>query len=90
MRRIILIAALIVALMAAVKDGRVARKAGLTGSCTAVSAPKDQETGDWQRCTSGKLEGAPDLTRQGCSAVSFVGKSEYWRCPARIDSGPGA
>jgi hypothetical protein len=84
MRRIILIAALIVALMAAVKDGRIAREAGLTGSCTPVATPAGQETGDWQRCTSGKLEGAPDLTRQGCKRVGTGGASVYWRCQAQL------
>ena len=86
MRRIILIAALIVALMASVKDGRVARKAGLIGSCTAVSAPVGRETGDWQRCTSGKLEGAPDLTRQGCKQAGTNGSSVYWDCQAQLAS----
>ena len=86
MRRIILIAALLVALMAAVKDGRIAREAGLTGSCTAVSVPAGQESGDWQRCTSGKLEGAPDLTRQGCKRASADGPAVYWRCQAQLAS----
>jgi hypothetical protein len=88
MRRIVLIAALIAALMVAVKDGRIAREAGLTGTCTAVSAPVGQETGDWQRCSSGKLEGAPDLTRQGCKQAGTNGSSVYWRCQAQLASGP--
>ena len=86
MSRILLTAALIVALMAAVKDGRVGRHAGLTGSCAAVAAPVGQEPGDWQRCTPGKLAGAPDLTRQGCTRVGTAGTSVYWRCQAALAS----
>jgi hypothetical protein len=88
MKGVLVSAAVVVALMGAIKDGRVLRKAGLTGHCTAVAAPSGQ-TGDWQRCTAGKLEGAPNLSRQGCTATSTVGKTEYWRCPAPIGSAPG-
>lgn len=76
---------LIVALMVAVKDGRVLRAAGMTGVCHAVSSPHGED-GAWQACAPGKLEGAPDLTRQGCRSVQFVGKTEYWHCPAAIES----
>ena len=88
MSRILVTAALIVALMAAVKDGRVARHAGLTGSCSAVTAPAGQEPGNWERCTPGRLAGAPDLTRQGCILVGAVGSSMYWRCEAALASAP--
>jgi hypothetical protein len=88
MKGVLVSAAVVIALMAAIKDGRVLRQAGLTGKCTAVAAPQG-ETGEWQRCTPGKLEGAPNLTRQGCTAASTVGKAEYWHCPAPIGSAPG-
>jgi hypothetical protein len=86
MRRILLTAALIAALMAAVKDGRITRQAGLTGSCAAVAAPVGEQPGDWQRCTPGKVTGAPDLTRQGCTRVGVSGASVYWRCEAQLAS----
>ena len=89
MSRILLTAALIVCLMAAVKDGRIARSAGLAGSCTAVAAPVGQEPGDWELCTPGKLAGAPDLTRQGCTRMGVSGTSVYWRCQAALASAPG-
>ncbi len=89
MRGVIVAAALIFVLMVVIKDGRVLRQAGLTGGCRPVATPKDQD-GDWQACDPGKLQGAPDLTRQGCKSVSFLGKTEYWRCPAGIGAGPGA
>ena len=85
----VLAAALVIAsLMFAIKDGRILRAAGLTGGCAAVAAPSGA-SGDWQRCTSGKLEGAPNLSRSGCVVVSSKGKIEYWRCPGAIESKPG-
>ena len=88
MKGVIVAAALILAVMAVIKDGRLLRSAGLAGSCVSVAAPRG-ETGGWQRCTSGKLQGAPNLSRQGCAVASSVGKTEFWRCPAQIGSAPG-
>jgi hypothetical protein len=88
MRGVFLGAVLILLVMVAIKDGRLLREAGLTGGCRPVAAPKGLD-GDWQACDPGKLQGAPDLTRQGCSSVSFVAKTEYWRCLAGIGAGPG-
>jgi len=88
MRGVLLAAVLIVALMVAIKDGRLLREAGLTGGCRAVATPKGQD-GDWLACDPGKLQGAPDLSRQSCKSVSFLGKTEYWRCPAGIQGGTG-
>jgi hypothetical protein len=76
---------LIFALMLVIKDGRASRNLGLTGRCQAVAAPRGVD-GVWEACKPGRLEGAPDLSRQGCKSVSFVGKRELWRCPASIKS----
>ena len=88
MKSVIVAAALILAVMVVIKDGRLFNNAGLSGSCAAVATPRG-ETGAWQKCTAGKLQGAPSLTRQGCTAISRAGKAEFWRCPARIGSAPG-
>lgn len=88
MIRVFAVAIVILGLMLAVKDGRILRKAGLTGGCTTVAAPATQD-GEWRACKPGKLQGAPDLTRQGCTSQSVVGKIEYWHCPASIASGQG-
>jgi hypothetical protein len=85
MRGVLVAAVLIFALMVVIKDGRTFRHLGLTGACHAVAAPTGQD-GAWEACEPGKLEGAPDLSRHGCKPVSFVGKREYWRCPAGIKS----
>jgi hypothetical protein len=82
---VLLAAVLIFALMVVIKDGRAMRNLGLTGSCHPVAAPAGQ-TGAWEACNPGRLEGLPDLSRHGCKSVSVIGKREYWRCPAGIKS----
>jgi len=88
MRGVLVAAVLVFALMVAVKDGRLMHKAGLKGGCTTIQT-EASETGTWQACTPGKLQGSPDLSRQSCTSVKKVGKTEYWQCPAGIQSGHG-
>jgi hypothetical protein len=87
--RIVLVGAVLVAAMVAIKDGRILRDAGLTGSCSSVVAPPGQHT-FWQACKKGRLEGRPDLSRQGCTAVTIRNAVEWWRCPASIGSNRAA
>ena len=87
--RILIVALLIVGVMLAVKDGRVLRDAGLTGSCSSVALPTGQ-SGYWKACREGKLSGRPDLSREGCSPRGVSGRLEYWRCPAPLGSSRGA
>ena len=69
----------IVAVMVALKDGRVLHSSGLTGSCSRVAQTADAE---YEACKPGKLEGRPDLTKRGCKSVGFKGNLQYWRCQA--------
>jgi hypothetical protein len=85
MRGVLVGAVVIFALMLVIRDGRASRNLGLTGSCHPITAPAGKD-GAWEACDPGKLEGAPDLSRQGCKSVKLVGKREYWRCPASIKS----
>jgi hypothetical protein len=78
--------ALIVAVMVAIKDGRALRETGLVASCFAVAAPVGQ-SGFWEACRPGKLEGRPNLGRRSCKSAGLVGNLEYWRCPSQIESG---
>ena len=89
MRAVLVIAAVVFALMLVIKDGRLLRQTGLSGSCVGVATPKGQ-TGSWVKCTSGKLQGAPNLSRQSCKSVETVGKVEYWTCPVKLQAGPNA
>jgi hypothetical protein len=84
--RIVLAAVLIFGVMVAVKDGRLLRAAGLTGSCAVIQTAADGE--QMEACSSGKLEGAPDLSKNGCSADGLYAGRIYWRCPAAIVSTP--
>jgi hypothetical protein len=84
--RILIVAALAVAVMVAVKDGRILRHAGLTASCQMVGAPTPGGT-VVEACSQGKLEGRPDLSRHGCKARGINGRLEYWDCPATVGAG---
>jgi hypothetical protein len=84
--RIVFVAALIVTVMLAVKDGRVLKDAGLTGSCRVVQTAANGE--QMEACSSGKLEGAPDLSRNGCTDTGLYAGRVYWRCPAPVVSAP--
>jgi hypothetical protein len=89
LKPIFVVAACIFALMLVIKDGRVLRTSGLTGSCATVagSAAADA-TGNAvvEACKPGKLEGRPNLTKRNCTAVGIAGKLEYWRCPADLQA----
>ena len=87
--RMFLAATLVVAVMLAVKDGRLLRDAGLTGSCSSIPAPGATHA-YWQACKKGRLDGRPDLSRQGCKAVAVKQGLEWWRCPASLGSSRAA
>ena len=84
--RIAVVAVAIAAVMFAVKDGRVLRDVGLTGSCSVVQTAADGE--QMEACSSGKLEGAPDLSKNGCTDAGPFRGRVYWRCPAPVASAP--
>jgi hypothetical protein len=85
-KRIVFAGVLVLALMIVIKDGRVLKDIGLTGVCSHAQTFADGS--QLQACRSGKLAGAPDLSRQGCTETGPAGKYEYWRCPAGVASGP--
>jgi hypothetical protein len=79
--KILLVGMVVLAVMVAIKDGRVLRATDLTGSCALVStAPNGVEL---KSCHSGKLHGAPNLSGRGCTDVGAVGGKTYWRCPPK-------
>ena len=81
--RVVVVASLIVGLMAAVKDGRLLRTTGLTGTCHVIQTVSDGS--EIASCSPGKLEGAPDLSHRGCKLAGPNGAAQYWRCPAGFD-----
>jgi hypothetical protein len=85
-KRIVFIGVVLAAGMGAIKDGRILRNAGLTGSCAVAQTLGNGE--QIEACSSGKLEGAPDLTRNGCTDAGLYAGLVYWRCPAPVVSAP--
>jgi hypothetical protein len=84
--RIALAAVVIATGMFAVKNGRVLRAAGLTGSCSVVQTTADGQ--QMEACSSGKLEGAPNLSGNRCTDAGSVAGRVYWSCPAQVQSAP--
>jgi hypothetical protein len=85
--RIVIAAVLVIVALAAVKNGWVLRRSGLLGSCKVYATTS---TGSqWELCSSGTIDGRPDLSGSGCSAGSTSGKLQYWYCPTSIASSPG-
>ena len=80
--RVLVVAVLILGLMVAIKDGRLARSAGLTGACWTLKSSSDGSELDV--CRPGKLEGRPDLSGHGCTSTGIKGRYEYWHCPAPV------
>ena len=83
--KILIVGALAIGLMAAIRDGRVLRDAGLLSSCKPV-AVAGHEDGSMQSCSKGRLDGFPDLTNKSCVLVSVRAQRQYWRCEAPIVS----
>jgi hypothetical protein len=83
--KIILVGALLIGVMAAIKDGRVLKDAGLLSNCSALAASgKSDET--VMNCSKGRIDGWPDLTNKSCTLISTRRSHEYWRCLAPVVS----
>jgi hypothetical protein len=83
--KILIVGGLAIGLMAAIRDGRVLRDAGLLSSCSPVVVNGKQD-GTLQSCSKGRLDGFPDLTNKSCVLVSARPQHQYWRCAAPIVS----
>jgi hypothetical protein len=79
--RIVLVAAVLLAVMVTVKDGRALRAVGLTGSCALTQTDADGIR--LETCSAGTFSGAPSLAGAGCTATGTVAGRVYWRCPPR-------
>jgi len=77
--RVVFAAGLVLVLMAAIANGAVLRRTGLTGSCSIVrSGPAGAQL---EACRTGWFGGYPTLASKGCSVAGSAGKDEYWSCP---------
>lgn len=88
MLRVAAVIAVIASLLAVAKNQHVLDRAGLTGSCTSLTAQAPNDT-VWWACTGGSLTGAPDRSKEGCTAGATRGDVRYWLCPATLESREG-
>jgi hypothetical protein len=83
LKRVLAVAVVVLVAMVALRDGRLMRTTGLTGSCSVVQQFSDSS--ELAACRSGKLEGRPDLSHRGCRLVGRNRTFQYWRCPTGFD-----
>jgi hypothetical protein len=83
--KIIVIGALVIGVMVAVKDGRILKDAGLLSNCTPVTA-SGQSGPTVLSCTKGRLDGWPNETNNSCNLIAVHPTRQYWRCAAPVVS----
>ena len=83
--KILVVGALLVGLMAAIRDGRVLKDAGLLSSCNTVVVNGRQDS-TVLSCSKGRLDGFPDMTDKSCNLIAVHPKHEFWRCEAPVVS----
>ena len=83
--KILVVGAVLIGVMAAVRDGRVLRHAGLLSRCSAVTV-NGQPDPTVLSCSKGRLDGFPDMTNKSCDLIGVHPKREYWRCRAPVVS----
>jgi hypothetical protein len=83
--KILIIGAVAIGVMGAIRDGRVLRDAGLLGSCNVVNANGKTEP-TVMSCSKGRLDGFPDLTNKSCRVISYTASRQYWRCETPVVS----
>jgi hypothetical protein len=83
--KILIVGAVVIGLMAAIRDGRILRDAGLLSSCNAVVVNGKPDP-TVLSCSKGRLDGFPDMSDKACHLVSVQSKHELWRCEAPVIS----
>ena len=83
--KILVVGAVVIGVMAAVRDGRVLKDVGLLSSCSAVRVDGHSDP-TLLNCSKGRLDGFPDLTNKACKLISVRPHQEYWRCDTPVVS----
>jgi hypothetical protein len=83
--KILVVGALLIGVMAAIRDGRVLKDAGLLSSCQPVTVNGKLDP-TLLACSKGRLDGFPDLTKKSCGLLSIHPDRQYWRCVAPVVS----
>jgi hypothetical protein len=83
--KILIVGALAIGAMAAIRNGTILRDAGLLSSCRAVTVNGSYDATTLS-CSKGRLDGFPDMTPKSCHLISTRPKRQYWRCDAPVVS----
>jgi len=83
--KILVVGAVLIGVMAVIRDGRVLKDAGLLSSCSTVTA-NGRADPTLLSCSKGRLDGFPNLTNKACKLISTHPHREYWRCDAPVVS----
>jgi hypothetical protein len=83
--KILVVGAVLIGGMAAIKQGTVLRDAGLLSSCSAVTVNGKADP-TVMSCSKGKLDGFPNLTSKACTLTSLRANRQVWRCAAPVVS----
>lgn len=83
--KILIVGGLAIALMVAIRDGRILRDAGLLSHCDAVSVNGKVDP-TMLSCSKGRLDGFPDMTNKSCNLIAARPEHEFWRCQAPVVS----
>ena len=83
--KILVVGAVLIAVMAAIRDGRVLKDAGLLSSCNAVVVSGKTDP-TMLSCTKGRLDGFPNMTNKSCTLIATHPDHEFWRCQAPVVS----
>ena len=83
--KILVVGALLIGAMAAIKQGTVLKDAGLLSSCKVASLNGKYDP-TVMSCSKGRLDGFPDLTNKACTLTTVRRNQELWRCDAPVVS----
>lgn len=83
--KILVVGVVLIGAMAAIRDGRVLRDAGLLSSCNPVNVNNHVDQNELS-CSKGRLDGFPDMTNKSCNLIGVTAKHEFWRCAAPVVS----
>lgn len=83
--KILVVGVVLIGAMAAIRDGRVLRDAGLLSSCNPVNISGHADQNELS-CSKGRLDGFPDMTNKSCNLIGVTRNREYWRCAAPVVS----
>ena len=83
--KILVVGAVLIGVMAAIRDGRVLKDAGLLSSCNAVVVDGTTDP-TVLSCTKGRLDGFPNMTNKSCNLIAVHPDRQFWRCQAPVVS----